>query len=71
MIGIELVSDRDKKTPDATAAGTVQDRMLERGFLVGVGGYYGNVLRIQPPLVISDEDLDRSIDALGEALDAV
>jgi 4-aminobutyrate aminotransferase/(S)-3-amino-2-methylpropionate transaminase len=71
MIGVELVSDRARKTPDAAAAALVQDRMLDRGFLVGVGGYYGNVLRLQPPLVISDTDLDRAIDALGEALDEI
>jgi 4-aminobutyrate aminotransferase-like enzyme len=45
--------------------------MLDHGFLVGVGGYYGNVMRFQPPLVISEADLDRAVDALGEALDAV
>jgi 4-aminobutyrate aminotransferase len=68
MIGIELVSDRTRKTPAAEAAGRVQDLMLEDGFLIGVGGYYGNVLRVQPPLVISDEDLERTLQALDRAL---
>jgi 4-aminobutyrate aminotransferase / (S)-3-amino-2-methylpropionate transaminase / 5-aminovalerate transaminase len=68
MIGIELVSDRDAKTPDAALAERVQDRMLEAGFLIGVGGFYGNVLRIQPPLIAPDEDLDRGVEALAEAL---
>ncbi|MBI2815782.1 MAG: aspartate aminotransferase family protein [Acidobacteria bacterium] len=68
MIGVELVSDRDAKTPDAAAAERVQDRMLEQGFLIGVGGAYGNVLRIQPPLVTPDEDLDRAVEALDKAL---
>jgi 4-aminobutyrate aminotransferase/(S)-3-amino-2-methylpropionate transaminase len=71
MLGVELISDPDRKTPDAARAAKVQDKMLERGFLIGVGGYYGNVLRIQPPLVIADHDLDASVDALGEAIDAV
>jgi 4-aminobutyrate aminotransferase-like enzyme len=71
MIGIELVTDRAEKTPDAALAGAVQDRMLNRGFLIGVGGYHGNVLRLQPPLVIADADLDRAIDALADSLDAV
>jgi 4-aminobutyrate aminotransferase / (S)-3-amino-2-methylpropionate transaminase / 5-aminovalerate transaminase len=70
MIGVELVSDRARKTPDPAAAVRVQDRMLELGFLVGVGGYHGNVVRLQPPLVISDADLDRAIGALDEVLDA-
>src|SRR4029077_14354004 len=70
MLGVEFVSDRERKTPDAKRTERVQDLMLERGFLVGAGGYYGNVLRIQPPLVIDDEDLDRGLAALDEILDA-
>jgi 4-aminobutyrate aminotransferase / (S)-3-amino-2-methylpropionate transaminase / 5-aminovalerate transaminase len=68
MAGVELVEDRDKKTPAAGAAGRIQARLLEDGFLVGVGGYHGNVLRLQPPLVIEDADLDRSVAALDKAL---
>ena len=69
MIGIELVTDRAQKTPDAAMAERVQDRLLEAGFLVGVGGSYGNVLRVQPPLVIPDDDLDRGVQAIDKALD--
>jgi len=68
MIGIELVSDRSRKTPASEAAGRVQDLLLEDGFLIGVGGYHGNVLRLQPPLVISDEELERTVGALDRAL---
>jgi 4-aminobutyrate aminotransferase / (S)-3-amino-2-methylpropionate transaminase / 5-aminovalerate transaminase len=70
MIGVELVSDRVAKTPDPARASRAQAAMLDRGFLVGVGGYHGNVLRIQPPLVIDRADLDRAIDALADVLDA-
>ena len=68
MFGVELVSDRAAKTPDAAAAAAIQDRLLEAGFLVGLGGFHGNVLRIQPPLVIPDADLDRAVDGLDRAL---
>ena len=70
MMGVEIVSDREAKTPDAKRAEKLQDLMLERGFLVGLGGYHGNVLRIQPPLVIDDDDLDRGLAALDEIIDA-
>jgi 4-aminobutyrate aminotransferase len=70
MIGIELVSDREKKTPAPDAAERIQDRLLEAGFLIGVGGTYGNVLRVQPPLVISDEALDCAVVALDRAFSA-
>jgi 4-aminobutyrate aminotransferase / (S)-3-amino-2-methylpropionate transaminase / 5-aminovalerate transaminase len=68
MVGVELVSDRAGKTPDAATAVALQDRLLEAGFIVGLGGFHGNVLRIQPPLVISEEDLERAVAALDRAL---
>jgi len=70
MAGVELVEDRDSKAPAAEAAANAQARLLEEGFLIGVGGYFGNVLRLQPPLVIEDADLDRAVAALDGALAA-
>ena len=46
MVGIEMVADRAQKTPAGEAAGRVQAALLEQGFLIGVGGYFGNVLRV-------------------------
>ena len=68
MAGVELVGDRARKTPAPDAASAIQARLLDEGFLAGVGGYYGNVLRVQPPLVIEDADLDRAVEALDRAL---
>ena len=52
MVGIELVLD-DKRTPATAEAEAVRDHCLANGVLVGVGGVYGNVVRVQPPLVIT------------------
>jgi 4-aminobutyrate aminotransferase-like enzyme len=46
-------------------------RARERGVLVGVGGQEGNVLRVQPPLVITQQELGRALDVMDEALAAV
>jgi 4-aminobutyrate aminotransferase len=67
MVGIELVRDA-QKTPAAEAAERVRALMREKGFLVGLGGTFGNVLRIQPPLVIEPEDLQLAVAALAECL---
>lgn len=67
MIGIELVRD-DQKTPAQTEASAIRDFCCAQGLLLGVGGVYGNVLRIQPPLVISEEALERAGNLLEEAL---
>jgi 4-aminobutyrate aminotransferase / (S)-3-amino-2-methylpropionate transaminase / 5-aminovalerate transaminase len=67
MIGVELVRD-DRKTPATEEAGKVKNLLRERGFLIGVGGTWGNVLRIQPPLVIETADLLKAVETLGMAL---
>jgi 4-aminobutyrate aminotransferase / (S)-3-amino-2-methylpropionate transaminase / 5-aminovalerate transaminase len=70
MIGIELVKDRNR-TPAADEAGKAKAMMREKGFLIGVGGTYGNVLRWQPPLVITSEELTKAVAALDETLKAL
>ncbi len=68
MIGVELVRDRATKEPAASEAAAVKRHCRERGVLIGVGGTFGNVVRMQPPLVIGEEDLDRAIRVIEEAV---
>jgi 4-aminobutyrate aminotransferase-like enzyme len=70
MIGVELIRD-EKLTPANTEAEAVRDSLLKQGVLVGVGGVYGNVVRFQPPLIISKQQLDRAISAFAAALTEV
>lgn len=67
MIGIELVTGPDK-TPAPDLAKKVRSACLEKGVIIGVGGIYGNVLRIQPPLVIDEAQLQTVADAVRDAL---
>jgi 4-aminobutyrate aminotransferase len=71
MIGIELVRDRETKQPAAGEAATVRRICRERGVLLGVGGQDGNVVRIQPPLVIEQTQLERALAVLDDALRSV
>ena len=71
MIGVELVRDRGTKEPAVAEAATVRRLCRERGVLIGIGGYFGNVVRVQPPLVIGDEELDRAVGVLEEAVASV
>jgi 4-aminobutyrate aminotransferase / (S)-3-amino-2-methylpropionate transaminase / 5-aminovalerate transaminase len=70
MIGIELVKDK-AKTPATDEAGKLKSLMREKGFLIGVGGTWGNVLRWQPPLVVEASDLSAAVRALDESLKAL
>src|SRR5262249_42150987 len=66
MIGAELVRNRDSKEPANTEAATVRRLAREAGVLIGVGGQFGNVVRVQPPLVIEDDALDHALDVLED-----
>jgi 4-aminobutyrate aminotransferase-like enzyme len=70
MIGVELVKD-EKLTPATTEAEAIRDALLRNGVLVGVGGIYGNVIRFQPPLIITRQQIDQAIDAFAAALQGV
>jgi len=68
MFGVELVKSRKDKSPATEEAGKIRDLCRERGVLIGSGGVRGNVLRLQPPLVISQEQLDEVVDTLNECV---
>jgi 4-aminobutyrate aminotransferase-like enzyme len=68
MIGVELVADPATREPDASLAARVQNGMRERGVLVGTTARAGNVLKIRPPLVVTDEDAALLLRVLEEAL---
>ena len=63
MIGVEL--------RDRSAAEAVQTRCLADGVIVLTCGPEGNVLRLIPPLTITDEELDHGLAVLERALAAV
>jgi 4-aminobutyrate aminotransferase len=66
LIGIELVSDRAKKTPAADAAEKVMYRCLDRG--LSFKTTFGNVLTWTPPLTTSASQMNQAIDILDESL---
>jgi 4-aminobutyrate aminotransferase-like enzyme len=70
MIGIELVEDRATRAPDAALAKAVKAYCREHGVLVGVGGSESNVVRVQPPLVIGDDDLAHALDVIAAGIGA-
>jgi 4-aminobutyrate aminotransferase / (S)-3-amino-2-methylpropionate transaminase / 5-aminovalerate transaminase len=68
MLAIELVEDHETKTPAAALTSATTAAARERGLILLSCGLYGNVIRILVPLVVSDEDLDRGLELLEEAL---
>jgi 4-aminobutyrate aminotransferase len=67
MMGVELVQP-GTKTPDVAAAARVMEATKAAGLLVGKGGLYGNVLRIAPPLVLTEAEADEGLEILRRCL---
>lgn len=79
MIGVELVDP--EAAPDPAAGGSrpaapelaaaVQRECLRRGLIVELGGRHASVVRLLPPLTISDEQATAVLDRLADAVGAV
>lgn len=70
MIGVEMVSDRDARTPDAKAFKHVQAHCFDRELIIIECGPDGNVLRFIPPLVTTADELDWAIGLIDEGLES-
>jgi 4-aminobutyrate aminotransferase-like enzyme len=68
FVGIELVSDREARTPDAAAASYVVERMKDHGILLSTDGPDHDVIKMKPPLSFSDEDAERVLSAFDLVL---
>lgn len=71
MIGVELVSDPKTKAYAAAETTKFLEEMRKRHVLVGKGGRYGNVVRIQPPLIFDDQDTAQFLTAFEDSLAAL
>jgi len=67
-LGVDLVLDRATRKPAAAQASYVVNRLREEGVLTGTDGPGQNVLKLRPPLVLSEEDADLFIAALDGIL---
>ena len=71
MQALELVKDRQTKEPAPEATVQLMERARENGLLIGKGGLYGNVIRLSPPLNISNADVDEAVRLLDKSLSEV
>jgi 4-aminobutyrate aminotransferase len=69
MIGIELVSPGGT-APSVALATRVLEETRERGLLVGKGGLHNNVIRLAPPMTLTDDEVDEALAILEAAIAA-
>ena len=67
MLGLEFVKGANKE-PAADEAKQLAAYCLEKGLLVLVCGSYGNIIRILAPFVITDDQLEKGLSIMEEAL---
>jgi len=68
MLAIELVRDRERKTPAGEETKELVRLCYERGLMLLNCGMHGNIIRTLMPLVITDEQLDRGFAIREESL---
>ncbi len=68
MATVELVKDRITKEPWKEFLDGVLLECLKWGLFLWKAGYYFKVLRLLPPLVITSELIDKSIEILDKTI---
>ena len=66
MTGAELINPDKSPAPDKVDF--VVETMKDRGFLIGKNGIARNVLAFQPPLIITEENINDLLNNLGDVL---
>jgi 4-aminobutyrate aminotransferase len=73
MVAVELVEPGtgDPGRPSQRAAAMVMEETKAAGLLVGKGGLYGNVLRLAPPMSVTEDEVDEAAQILRKAFATV
>ena len=67
-IGVELVRDPVSKEPLVAEGRAVRAEAIKLGLIIGLGGVRPNVLKIKPPLIITQAECDEVLDKLRTAM---
>ncbi|MEM9793097.1 MAG: aspartate aminotransferase family protein [Pseudomonadota bacterium] len=67
MLAIEMVTDRDAKTPDKETTTEVFEACRSQGIILSKSGPFQSCLRMVPPLCLSMDDVDQVADGLDQA----
>ncbi|MBM4432485.1 MAG: aspartate aminotransferase family protein [Chloroflexi bacterium] len=67
-IGIEFVTNRETKEPAAKETAEIIKKCHSRGLITMSCGALKNIIRLMPPLVIKDDELQKGLDILEAAI---
>ncbi|MDX6249928.1 MAG: 4-aminobutyrate aminotransferase [Kribbellaceae bacterium] len=69
MLAAEIVKDGSE--PDAATTAKLQQETKNRGLLIGKGGLYGNVLRMAPPMTLTEEETTEALEILRDSFNTL
>ena len=67
MQALELVEDPQTKEPSTKKGKLLLEATKEEGLLLGVGGLHGNVIRMGPSMLVSEDEIAEGLERLGRA----
>jgi 4-aminobutyrate aminotransferase len=67
-LGLEIVSQKATKAPDVPLTQRIIRGAAEYGLMMGKVGFYGNVIRVAPPLTIKEQECDLAVAILDKVL---
>jgi 4-aminobutyrate aminotransferase len=70
MLAIETVQAGSLE-PNTDAASRIMEEARAAGLLIGKGGLYGNVLRIAPPMTVTEAEIDEAADVLVRIIEGL
>jgi 4-aminobutyrate aminotransferase-like enzyme len=70
FVGLELVEDREKKTPATALTKRVVNDLRKRGLLTGSIGPDANILKLRCPMVLTRDDADHALEIINASLAA-
>lgn len=68
FLALELVSDREKRTPAPGLTARLINDLRDRGVLTGSIGPDANILKLRCPLVLTKDDADYMLDIVNDIL---
>jgi 4-aminobutyrate aminotransferase-like enzyme len=71
FLALELVGDRDSRTPATDYAERLVEALRDEGVLTNTIGRHENILKLRPPMVISRENADMFLAILARVLNAL
>ena len=68
FIAVDCIKANSNREPDREIAVRIVEGLKERGFLTGVAGSEGNVVKIRPPLVFGQQDAENFLEGFKDCL---